>query len=242
MACGSMSISRCRDNIAASRNLFSRLMRATASWKSRSSVAGSSRSSSSSRVTQPVPMRRVISAASGGLHCSSQRRGVTPFVWFVNRSGHIAAKSASTCSRSSWLCSSATPLITWDPTTDRWAMRTWPCSSSTIAMRRTRFSSPPDHTWTTRWKRRSISRMISRWRGSRRCNRSIGQRSNASGRSVWFVYEQVRTVMSHASSHSSSSRSSSTRISSATVMAGCVSLSWIATLSGKASNRWCTRW
>ena len=46
------------------------------------------------------------------------------------------------------------------------------------------------------------------------------------------MYARVRTVRSHASSQPSFARSSRMRISSATAIAGWVSLSWIATLSG----------
>ena len=49
--------------------------------------------------------------------------------------------------------------------------------------------------------------------------------SNASGRMVWFVYPNVRVVMSQASSHGSISSSSSKRMSSGMEMEGCVSLS-----------------
>ena len=78
--------------------------------------------------------------------------------------------------------------------------------------------------------------MISSCRGRRASNSSTGHFSRASGSSVWLVYARVRTVRSHASSHPSSARSSRMRINSATAIAGWVSLSWTATLSGSAGQ------
>ena len=75
--------------------------------------------------------------------------------------------------------------------------------------------------------------MISNCRGRRASNSSTGHFSRASGSSVWLVYARVRTVRSHASSQPSPARSSRMRISSATAIAGWVSLSWMATLSGE---------
>ena len=46
-------------------------------------------------VTQPSPIASVISRARSGLASSSQRRGVTPLVLLLNRSGNISAKSAT---------------------------------------------------------------------------------------------------------------------------------------------------
>jgi hypothetical protein len=40
---------------------------------------------------QPAPSRASIAPASSGLACISQRRGVTPFVTLMNRSGKIRA-------------------------------------------------------------------------------------------------------------------------------------------------------
>ena len=53
--------------------------------------------------------------------------------------------------------------------------------------------------------------------------------SSASGRMVWLVYAQHWVVMAQACSQPSPSSSS---ISSGTARAGCVSFSWMATLSG----------
>ena len=82
--------------------------------------------------------------------------------------------------------------------------------------------------------------MISRWRGSRRSISGSGQVSSASGSSVWFVYDTLRVVRSHASSQPRSCSSMSRRISSGTASVGCVSFSWIANLS--ASSRIVARW
>ena len=44
---------------------------------------------------QPSPMASVIVRASAGLASSSQRRGVTPLVLLLNRSGNISARSVT---------------------------------------------------------------------------------------------------------------------------------------------------
>lgn len=110
---------------------------------------------------------------------------------------------------------------------------------------------------------------MSKWRGSRVLKRSIGQRSSASGKTVWLVYAQVRTTMSQAwkpkervrlywekrrhacvsEAHSnfktftffqlSFSVSTRIRISSGMARAGWVSFSWMATCG--AAGQICTR-
>ncbi len=75
-----------------------------------SSANGSSSRSRSRSVTQPPPIASVMSRDSAGLASRMNRRGVTPLVTLVNLSGHMVANSSSTLSRSSWECSSATPL------------------------------------------------------------------------------------------------------------------------------------
>ncbi len=88
-------------------------------------------------------MVSVMSPVRAGLLWRMNRRGVTPFVTFVKRSGHSSEKSFRTLSLSSCECSAATPLTLTEPTVARWAMRTersgW---SAMIDMRRTRSSSP----------------------------------------------------------------------------------------------------
>ena len=59
--------------------------------------------------------------------------------------------------------------------------------SSIRLTRSTRPSSPGKRARTSSIRRRSISRMISRWRGSSSSNHRTGHFSNASGSSVWFV-------------------------------------------------------
>ena len=49
---------------------------------------------------QPSPIASVMSSESPGLHSSSQRRGVTPFVLLLKRSGKISARSFSVVLRS----------------------------------------------------------------------------------------------------------------------------------------------
>ena len=63
-----------------------------------------------------------------------------------------------------------------------------------------------------------------------------GQRSSASGSSVWLVYEHVWRVMLQARSHSMVISSTSRRMSSATAIDGCVSFIWIANFSWKRSG------
>ena len=80
---------------------------------------------------------------SAGLACCSQRRGVTPLVLLLNRSGNISAKSRSTRVRnkSEWIA--ATPFVLCEPTTAKWAMRTRRVGAFLDeADRRTRASSP----------------------------------------------------------------------------------------------------
>src|SRR4026209_1744795 len=48
---------------------------------------------------QPSPIASVISVESSGLDSSSQRRGATPFVLLLKRSGKISARSFSVVSR-----------------------------------------------------------------------------------------------------------------------------------------------
>jgi len=79
------------------------------------------RSHTAARTTRSTsgPIRSVISSDSSGLANLRNRRGVTPFVTFVKRPGYNSAKSGRTRSRSSLLCSSATPLTLLLPTVAR---------------------------------------------------------------------------------------------------------------------------
>ena len=69
-------------------------------------------------------MASVIVPASAGLASSSQRRGVTPLVLLLKRSGNISAKSLTVVVRSSSEWMAATPLVLCEPTMARLAMRT----------------------------------------------------------------------------------------------------------------------
>src|SRR2546430_1853440 len=69
-------------------------------------------------------MASVIVWASAGLASSSQRRGVTPFVLLLKRSGNISARSLTVIVRSSLEWIAATPLVLCEPTMARLAMRT----------------------------------------------------------------------------------------------------------------------
>ena len=88
-------------------------------------------------------MASVIVPASAGLASSSQRRGVTPLVLLLKRSGNISARSLTVCVRSSSEWMAATPLVLCEPTMARLAMRTFRSApSSTRLTRATRSSSP----------------------------------------------------------------------------------------------------
>ena len=62
---------------------------------------------------QPSPMALGDKRARSGLASKSQRRGVTPLVLLLNRSGKISARSETTVVRSSREWISATPLVLW---------------------------------------------------------------------------------------------------------------------------------
>src|SRR5882672_3612525 len=93
----------------------------------------------------------------------------------------------------------ATPLVLWEPTMARLAMRTLRFGPSSMRlMFATRASSPGKRARTTSSKRRLISNMISRWRGRRTSNQLTGHFSSASGRSVWLVYARTLCVRDQA--------------------------------------------
>ena len=104
----------------------------------------------------------------------------------------MPAKSRSTFSRSSRECSAATPLTWWLATVARCAMRTGRSPVSPMSdMRGRAASSPGKRARTSSRKRRLISEMISRWRGSTRAISGSGQVSSASGSRVWLVYAKA---------------------------------------------------
>ena len=72
---------------------------------------------------QPSPIASVMQPASAGLASSSQRRGVTPLVLLLKRSGNISARSWTVTVRSSSEWIAATPLVLCEPTIARFAMR-----------------------------------------------------------------------------------------------------------------------
>ena len=129
--------------------------------------------SSSRFVVQPSPMASVISAARPGLACSSQRRGVMPFVLLLMRPGSSAVEVGERrLLEDARVCSAATPFTEWLPDERRGAPSARGRRSSRMAVRRTCSPSSPGSAATTDRKRRSISSMISKWRGSRRCSSS----------------------------------------------------------------------
>ena len=105
---------------------------------------------------QPRPMAPLMVRASGGLASNSQRRGATPFVLLLKRSGKIAARSATTVvlSKREWI--SATPLVLWVPTMARLAMRTFRCGASWIRLTRATRPSSPGNRIRTSWRKRRL--------------------------------------------------------------------------------------
>src|SRR5437870_11833152 len=57
------------------------------------------------------PMTCVIAPDNAGLASSNQRRGVTPFVLLLKRSGNISARSLTVVVRNSLECKAATPFV-----------------------------------------------------------------------------------------------------------------------------------
>src|SRR5262245_47019238 len=64
---------------------------------------------------QPSPMASVIVWDSAGFDKWSQRRGVTPLVLLLNRSGNISARSLTVVVRSSSEWIAATPFVLCEP-------------------------------------------------------------------------------------------------------------------------------
>ena len=85
---------------------------------------------------QPSPIASVIAPASAGLASSSQRRGVTPLVLLLKRSGNISARSLTVIVRSKLGWIAATPLVLCEPTMARLAMRILRSAPSSIRLMR----------------------------------------------------------------------------------------------------------
>ncbi len=64
-----------------------------------------------SSVVHRSPMTCVIARARAGLASSNQRRGVTPLVLLLKRSGNISARSLTVVARNSFEWTAATPLV-----------------------------------------------------------------------------------------------------------------------------------
>jgi len=156
--------------------------------KAESSASGLSRESSSRSVTHFEPMASEIAADSAGFASRSQRRGVTPFVLLLKRSGKSSARSLTVLvrRRSEWMA--ATPFVLCEPTMARFAMRIFRSGpSSTRLTRATRAASPGYRARTSSRSLRLISKTISRCRGRMSSNQARGHFSSASGSRVWFV-------------------------------------------------------
>src|SRR5215468_7147083 len=85
---------------SANDDLASRAALRNASRKLLSSVRGLSLARSPRLVTQPSPIASVMVRARGGFARNSQRRGVTPLVLLLKRSGNISARSFTVVERS----------------------------------------------------------------------------------------------------------------------------------------------
>ena len=88
-------------------------------------------------------MAAEIVSARGGLASRSQRRGVTPFVLLLKRSGKASARSRTVVLRRSLEWIAATPLVLCEATMARFAIRTCFVSPSSIRLIRPRFPSSP---------------------------------------------------------------------------------------------------
>src|SRR5271166_543532 len=77
----------------ANRTFASRFDARKESLKPASLASAFSALSSLKLVIHPLPMESVIALASLGLTCRSHRRGVTPLVLLLKRSGYISARS-----------------------------------------------------------------------------------------------------------------------------------------------------
>lgn len=156
----------------------------------------------------------------------------------------------------------ATPLTAWDPTMDKWAIFTLLSPSSSINdILFMRAESPGHCFWTTCAKqlnsycsqyytyvkcnigkcnfmlftckcKKLIWYMICMCLGNILPIKDTAHRSKASGKTVWLVYAQVFTVISHAVSHDKPSMSIRILINSGMANDGWVSFNWMATLSG----------
>jgi hypothetical protein len=125
------------------RILAARLAARNFSRNAASSASGMSCLSFPMSVTQPSPTAAVSRVASFGLASRSQRRGVTPLVLLLNRSGNMAARSATVLVRRSSEWIAATPFVLWVPTIARFAIRTCRFGPSSIRLILATFASSP---------------------------------------------------------------------------------------------------
>src|ERR1700746_2056773 len=99
---------------SAKRSLACLLASRTALRNPTSSTSGRSLARSPSSVIQPSPIASVIHAARAGFADNSQRRGVTPLVLLLKRSGNISARSLTVFARNNLEWREATPFVLWD--------------------------------------------------------------------------------------------------------------------------------
>ena len=79
---------------------------------------------------QDSPMASLITDTRPSFASSSQRRGVTPLVLLLKRSGNISERSFTVVVRNNWEWIAATPLVLCEPTIARFAIRIWRCAPS----------------------------------------------------------------------------------------------------------------
>ena len=168
----------------------------------------------------------MIVRASAGFASSSQRRGVTPLVLLLNRSGNISARSLTVVVRSNLEWIAATPLVLCEPTMARFAMRTCLVGPSSIRLIARHALLVAGEAMANRIEQAAID-LEDDLQVARQQHLEPGDRPFLQGfrQQVWFVYARVRCVRSQAWSQPRCASSSRMRISSGTAMLGCVSLS-----------------
>ena len=117
-------------------DLTSRLALRSSPRNALSSASGLSLLNWLRSLTQSSPIASVIVPASAGFASSSQRRGVTPLVLLLKRSGNISARSLTVIvrNRPEWIA--ATPLVLCEPTMARLAMRIFRSAPSSTRLMR----------------------------------------------------------------------------------------------------------
>ena len=201
-----------------------------------------SRRSSPRSVTHSSPMASVISWASAGFASSSQRRGVTPLVLLLNRSGNISAKSATTL-RAQQLGVDGRHAVGAVGADDGEVGHAHLLDRAFLDQAHPRRRGPR--------RRESAPHIVEKPAVDLVDDLQVPGQDSSKSRPATFRAPRAAAcgwcrpacaaVRSQASSQPRLRLSSRMRISSATAIAGCVSLSWMATLSGSAFQSDCVR-